>query len=107
MIAMETDKNPRSRRIVRKSPLLAFGFTCVLACTLHGQQAPKPPFTAKDAELGKKLADLSLDVREQIADPKAPADPFKIMGNLYFVGVANGEAYLLTSPQGHILFGVG
>ena len=27
------------------------------------------------------------------------------MGNLYFVGVANGEAYLLTSPQGHILMG--
>ena len=36
---------------------------------------------------------------------KTPAEPFKIMGNLYFVGVANGEVYLLTSPKGHILFG--
>ena len=36
---------------------------------------------------------------------KTPAEPFKIMGNLYFVGVANGECYLLTSPKGHILFG--
>jgi metallo-beta-lactamase class B len=36
---------------------------------------------------------------------RAAAEPFKIMANLYFVGVANGESYLLTSPQGHILFG--
>lgn len=91
---------------MRKTPLLSVCFACACACALHGQ-APQPPFTAKDAELGKKLADLSLDVREQITNAKAPADPFKIMGNLYFVGVANGEAYLLTSPQGHILFGVG
>ena len=70
-------------------------------------QAPKPPFTAKDAAEGKRLADLSLDLREQITRAKGPADPFKIMGNLYFVGVNNGEVYLLTSPQGHILFGAG
>ena len=38
---------------------------------------------------------------------RSPAEPFKIMGNLYFVGVANGEVYLLTSPKGHILFGAG
>jgi metallo-beta-lactamase class B len=36
-----------------------------------------------------------------------PADPFRILGNLYFVGSANGESYLLTSPQGHILMGAG
>ena len=29
------------------------------------------------------------------------------MGNLYFAGVSNGEVYLLTSPQGHIMFGAG
>ena len=71
---------------------------------LHSQ-LPAPPFTAKEAELGKQLAATSLDVRKQITNMRAPAEPFKIMGNLYFVGVANGESYLLTSPQGHILFG--
>jgi glyoxylase-like metal-dependent hydrolase (beta-lactamase superfamily II) len=87
--------------------LLLRGFAaCVLACSAFAQ-TPKPPFTAKDAAEGKRLADLSLDLREQITKGKAPADPFKIMGNLYFVGVANGEVYLLTSPQGHILFGAG
>ena len=67
--------------------------------------SPQPPFTAKQADFGKQLAATSLEVRKQITNMRAPAEPFKIMGNLYFVGVANGESYLLTSPQGHILFG--
>ena len=53
--------------------------------------------------MGNKLVQTSLEIRKQITNMKNPADPFKIMGNLYFVGVANGESYLLTSPQGHIL----
>jgi metallo-beta-lactamase class B len=74
---------------------------------LQGQSesAPYKPFTAKQAELGKEMVKSSIEIRKQITDMSAPADPFKIMGNLYFVGVANGEAYLLTSPQGHILMG--
>src|SRR5579885_3405894 len=81
--------------------------TALCSCALVAQthSAPYPPFTAKQAELGKDLVAKSLEIRKQITDMSAPADPFKIMGNLYFVGVANGEAYLLTSPQGHILMG--
>jgi metallo-beta-lactamase class B len=75
----------------------------VLQC--QAQSAPYAPFTAKQAELGKELVAKSVEIRKQITDMSAPAEPFKIMGNLYFVGVANGEAYLLTSPQGHILMG--
>ncbi len=71
-------------------------------------QAPKPPFTAKDLEFGKQLVATSAEVRKQNqAIGHIPAEPFKIMGNLYFVGISSGEAYLLTSPQGHILFGAG
>jgi glyoxylase-like metal-dependent hydrolase (beta-lactamase superfamily II) len=91
---------------MRSNLFVASFLCCALACAALAQ-VPKPPFTAKDAEMGKKLANLSLDLREQITMAKGPADPFKIMGNLYFVGVQNGEVYLLTSPQGHILFGVG
>jgi metallo-beta-lactamase class B len=75
----------------------------ILQC--QAQSAPYGPFTAKQAELGKELVAKSVEIRKQITDMSAPAEPFKIMGNLYFVGVANGEAYLLTSPQGHILMG--
>ena len=74
---------------------------------LDAQKAPYPPFTAQQAELGKTLAATSIDIRKQITNMDNPAEPFKIVGNLYFVGNANGEAYLLTSPQGHILMGTG
>jgi glyoxylase-like metal-dependent hydrolase (beta-lactamase superfamily II) len=70
-------------------------------------QAPYAPFTAKQAELGKQLAATSQEVRKEIKNGSAPAEPFKIIGNLYFVGVANGEVFLLTSPAGDILMGSG
>src|SRR6266436_7524902 len=84
-----------------------FGSLLAFALQAQTHQAPYPPFTAQQAELGKALAAKSLDIRKQITDGSGPADPFKIMGNLYFVGVANGEVFLLTSPQGHILMGAG
>ena len=69
--------------------------------------APEPPFTAAQAQHGRELAATADQMKAQIKNIRAPAEPFKIMGNLYFVGVANGEVYLLTSPQGHILLGAG
>lgn len=80
--------------------------TCVSidAQTTH---APYAPFTAEQAQLGKELVAKSLEIRKQITDGSARAEPFRIVGNLYFVGVANGEVFLLTSPQGHILMGAG
>ena len=80
---------------------------CVPCATVCAQThaAPYPPFTAKQAELGKELAAKSQEIRKQITERRWPAEPFKIIGNLYFVGVANGEVFLLTSPQGHILMG--
>jgi len=70
-------------------------------------QTRTPLFSPQDAEAGKKLAAKSLEIRSQIKKMDGPAEPFKIMGNLYFVGPENGDCYLLTSPQGHILFGAG
>ena len=90
--------------------LFVFGLlACVLGVMVHAQTptTPKPPFTARDAEIGKQLAAKSLEIRAQITNPAGPAEPFKMIGNLYFVGEQNGEVYLLTSPQGHIMFGAG
>ena len=80
---------------------------CVSSLVVVAQTplAPKPPFTAAQAEHGKEIAAKSVEIRAQIKNMRDPAEPMKIMGNLYFVGVANGEVYLLTSPQGHIMFG--
>ena len=85
-----------------KSNALLIG---LLALVARAQHAPYPPFTAQQAELGKQLAAKSAEIRKQITDLAAPAEPFKVMGNLYFVGNANGEVFLLTSPQGHIMLG--
>src|SRR5262245_53837596 len=87
--------------------LLRSCLTGLLVATSFVAQTRKPLFSPQDAEAGKKLAAKSLEIRAQIKKVDGPAEPFKIIGNLYFVGPENGDCYLLTSPQGHILFGAG
>jgi len=36
-----------------------------------------------------------------------PVEPFRILGNLYYVGAQNISSYLFTTPEGHILFDTG
>jgi len=36
-----------------------------------------------------------------------PADPFRIAGNLYYVGASDVATFLITSPQGHVLLDAG
>lgn len=36
-----------------------------------------------------------------------PVEPFRIVGNVYYVGAANIASYLITTPQGHILLDTG
>jgi glyoxylase-like metal-dependent hydrolase (beta-lactamase superfamily II) len=89
---------------------LLTGFVLFALCAvLLAQTAivPKPPLTAKDAEHGMELYKAQWKARNEVTDFVAPLEPFKIAGNLYFVGIGNGDAYLLTSPQGHIMFGTG
>ena len=37
----------------------------------------------------------------------APAEPFRIVGNVHYVGAANIASYLITTPQGHVLIDTG
>ena len=37
----------------------------------------------------------------------APAEPFRIVGNIHYVGAANIASYLITTPQRHILIDTG
>jgi len=37
------------------------------------------------------------------ADYDRPVAPFRIAGNLYYVGTAGIAAYLVTDPAGHVL----
>jgi metallo-beta-lactamase class B len=36
-----------------------------------------------------------------------PFPPFRIMGNIYYVGASDTAAYLITTPEGHILINSG
>src|ERR1051326_1290009 len=91
-----------------KRYLLILALFACAAVTIQAQtHAPYKPFAAEQARLGKELAAKSREIRKGITNLSAPAEPFKIIGNLYFVGDANGEVFLLTSPQGHIMMGAG
>ena len=35
--------------------------------------------------------------------PNDPVQPFRIIGNIYYVGMANYTSFLITTPEGHIL----
>ena len=37
----------------------------------------------------------------------AAAEPFRIVGNIHYVGAANIASYLITTPQGHLLIDTG
>jgi metallo-beta-lactamase class B len=34
---------------------------------------------------------------------QVPVGPFRIAGNLYYVGTTNVTSFLLTGPEGHVL----
>ena len=84
--------------------------TCAFPVITNAQSTivPKPPFTAEDAHRGDQLRAKSEQVRAEMTKMgNMESLPVKITDNFYSVGMLNGKAYLLTSPQGHILFGAG
>lgn len=53
-------------------------------------------------------ARFSTEWYAQFSGPySAPAEPFRIIGNIHYVGAANIASYLITSPEGHILLDTG
>jgi metallo-beta-lactamase class B len=41
------------------------------------------------------------------AEWNRPVEPFRIVGNVYYVGASDVSAFLITTPQGHILLDTG
>ena len=88
---------------------LRFGLmVCGLAVILQAQTpiAPRAPFTAQDVERGRQLLARGTEFRGRTTN-RGSGEPFKILGNLYSVGIPIGGVFMLTSPQGHILIGAG
>ena len=58
--------------------------------------------------VGAQTSPLSPEQRAQFHGPYSEAaEPFRIVGNLYYVGAKNIASYLLTTPQGHIMIDTG
>ena len=73
-----------------KRHLFVLGLLAAAAMMIQAQgKAPYAPFTAEQARIGKELSAKAQEVRKGITNNSDPAEPFKIIGNLYFVGDLN------------------
>src|SRR5215210_334639 len=50
---------------------------------------------------------LFAQTNEQDRSWNQPVEPFRIAGNIYYVGASDITSYLITSPKGHILIDSG
>ena len=39
--------------------------------------------------------------------PREPFAPFRVIGNIHYVGSSNAGSFLITTPDGHILIDTG
>jgi metallo-beta-lactamase class B len=64
--------------------------------------------TAGAATAQQGPAQFSPEWYQQFRGPySAPVEPFRIVGNIHYVGGANIASYLITTPEGHILIDTG
>ena len=76
-----------------RNSILAILMTSSLCASVAGAQSIAPP--TMNPDYARRAAVFGVDV--------APVEPFKIVGNIYYVGTANIASYLITDPKGHIL----
>ena len=88
----------RNLRLVVTS--IAFVFT---AATSYGQTAA----TSDPLAIGGKDTAWFMDRVGRPDTDSEPQAPFKIMGNVYYVGANNIASILVATPQGHILIDTG
>jgi len=67
-----------------------------------GQQAQRAP-----AAPAAPAQDMNARAVYLFDEGAKPVEPFKILGNIYYVGAADLAVYLIATPQGHILLDSG
>lgn len=60
---------------------------------------PRPPLATEDVLVAAEQEPLSGDALAW----NQPAEPFNVIGNIYYVGVEGVSAFLITTPDGHFL----
>ena len=89
---------------MRQAPLVTavIAFACI-AATSRAQAPTKPDPLA----IGGKDTAWFMDRVGRPDTDSEPQAPFKIMGNVYYVGANNIASILVATPQGHILLDTG
>ena len=98
-------------KVLRLVFLVAFVLSTTLAVTMLLAQAPAPAQGGGGGRGGPPPAAVPLSPEVMNEDPQTETmrndrmdfSPFKIIGNLYYVGTAFCGSYLITTPQGNIL----
>ena len=88
------------RKVLSASAVIAFAS---LAATSSGQTTAAPDPLA----VGGKDTDWFMSRVERPDLDSEPQAPFKIMGNVYYVGANNIASILVATPAGHILLDTG
>jgi metallo-beta-lactamase class B len=85
--------------------LLAFTASAVvsIACSTYAQT----PATSDPLAVGGKDTAWFMDRVGRPDTDSEPQAPFKIMGNVYYIGANNIASILIATPQGHILIDTG
>ena len=60
-----------------------------------------------EPSLAEKHAAENAAIKKEWESWNAPFQPFRIIGNIYFVGVSGISSFLITTPEGHILIDTG
>jgi metallo-beta-lactamase class B len=69
--------------------------SCALVLLSSMMVAAQSPYISEEARRGWHTTDAQ------------PAEPFRVVGNIYFVGATGLASYLIATPEGHILHDTG
>jgi len=65
-------------------------------------------FIASALVLSAQTSPLTAEQRAQFHGPYSqPEEPFRLIGNIYYVGAKNIASYLVVTPQGSVLIDTG
>ncbi|HZW32997.1 MAG TPA: subclass B3 metallo-beta-lactamase [Isosphaeraceae bacterium] len=89
----------RTHRIAR---LAVVGLAVLASRAARGQESdPRSPL----AQAAQALARRSIETSFRLMN--RPFEPFRLIGNVYYVGASDVSSFLITTPEGHILIDSG
>jgi metallo-beta-lactamase class B len=86
---------------------LLLAFTVITAASVAASTFAQTPAASDPLAIGGKDTAWFMDRVGRPDTDSEPQAPFKIMGNVYYIGANNIASILVATPQGHILIDTG